>query len=64
MTRWAARRLLDKYDVEYVYVGYLERNTYGEAGLAKFREFLTPVFENDGVTIYRLPEQAAVARSN
>ncbi len=59
-----ARRLLDKYDVEYVYVGYLERNTYGEAGLAKFREFMTPVFENDSVIIYRLLEQAAVARPN
>lgn len=59
-----ARQLLDKYGVEYVYVGYLERDIYGEAGLAKFREFMTPVFENDGVTIYRLLEQAAVARSD
>jgi uncharacterized membrane protein len=51
----AARSLLDKYDVEYVYVGRLERETYGEGGLEKFREFMTPVFENEGVTIYRMP---------
>ena len=56
-----ARQLLEKYDVEYVYVGRLEREEYGEEGLARFREFMVPVFENDSVTIYQMPAQAATA---
>ena len=31
-----ARAILETYDVEYVYVGSLERDSYGEAGMAKF----------------------------
>ncbi len=50
-----ARRVLEEYEVEYVYVGRLEREEYGEKGLAKFGEFMVPVFENDDVTIYRVP---------
>ncbi len=58
-----AKSLLGKYEVEYVYVGRLEREKYGEEGLAKFREFMIPVFENEGVTIYRMPAQTgAVTR--
>jgi uncharacterized membrane protein len=56
-----ARQLLEEYDVEYVYVGRLEREEYGEEGLAKFRGFMVPVFENDSVTIYRMSVQAATA---
>jgi uncharacterized membrane protein len=59
-----ARSLLDKYDVEYVYVGRLERETYGERGLEKFREFMAPVFENEGVTIYRMPAQEAAVNGS
>ncbi len=51
-----AERLLKRYKVEYVYVGRLERQRYGEDGLAKFGEFMLPVYENEGVTIYRMPE--------
>ncbi|MCH8345985.1 MAG: hypothetical protein IIC87_03530 [Chloroflexi bacterium] len=56
-----ARSLLDKYDVEYVYVGRLEREKYGGDGLEKFRQFMIPVFENEGVTIYRMPTQETAA---
>jgi uncharacterized membrane protein len=58
-----ARQLLEKYDVEYVYVGYLEREAYGEGGLAKFGdpEFMVLEFENDGVTIYRVLAEAGGA---
>jgi uncharacterized membrane protein len=56
-----AKSLLRKYEVEYVYVGRLEREKYGEEGLVKFREFMAPVFENEGVTIYRMSAQAATA---
>ena len=45
--------LLDKYDVDHVYVGARERERYGEAGLAKFAEFMTPVFSEADVVIYR-----------
>lgn len=53
-----ARSLLEQYEVEYVYIGRLERQKYGEKGLAKFREFMLPVFDNGGVTIYRMPGRA------
>ena len=45
--------LLDKYDVDHVYVGSRERSKYGEAGLTKFAEFMTPVFSEADVVIYR-----------
>ena len=48
-----ATSLLDKYDVDHVYVGSRERTKYGEAGLAKFVEFMTPVFSEADVVIYR-----------
>ncbi|MBI2913659.1 MAG: hypothetical protein HYY03_07040 [Chloroflexi bacterium] len=56
-----ATSLLEKYDVQYVYVGRLERGTYGEGGLAKFGEFMEPVFQNEAVTIYRMPQGTARA---
>ena len=48
-----ARRLLDKYGVDYVYVGDRERQAYGEAGLGKFDEFMDAVFQQGSVTVYR-----------
>ncbi|MFQ5576616.1 MAG: DUF2298 domain-containing protein, partial [Anaerolineae bacterium] len=45
--------LLDKYAINYVYVGPLEREMYAPQGLAKFADFLEPVFSQGGVTIYR-----------
>ena len=45
--------LLDKYDVDHVYVGPRERTKYGEAGLAKFERFMTPVFSEADVVIYK-----------
>ena len=50
-----ARGILDKYNVELVYVGSRERSEYGEQGLAKFAEFMDVAFSEGGVTIYRLP---------
>jgi len=41
--------------VEFVYAGRVERERYGESGLAKFRQFMVPVFENDSVTIFGQP---------
>lgn len=49
-----ALELLQRYDVDYVFVGTLEQRTdYASAeGLAKFERFLTPVYQAGGVTIY------------
>ena len=52
-----ARAVLDRFDVEYVYVGGLERQQYGTAGLAKFATFMDVVFENKEVAIYRMREE-------
>jgi YYY domain-containing protein len=48
-----ARRLMDQYQVHYVYVGENERKTYPAQGLAKFRQFMKVIYEQDGVTIYK-----------
>jgi YYY domain-containing protein len=48
--------LLQHYDVSYVYIGSMERNTY-RVNEEKFRRFLVPVFQNDIVTIYRVPRE-------
>jgi YYY domain-containing protein len=48
-----ASAVLAKYGVTYVYVGDLEQQTFGSAGLAKFERFMDPVFRQGGVTIYR-----------
>jgi uncharacterized membrane protein len=47
--------ILDRYNVEFVYVGYLEREekNYDPQGLEKFRQFMDVAFESDEVTIYR-----------
>ena len=48
-----AAPLLEKYDIDHVYVGRRERDKYGEDGLGKFAEFMTPVFTDGDVVIYR-----------
>ena len=52
-----SKAILEEYDVEYVYVGHLERDTYGEAGLAKFATFMEVAYRNDTVIIYRMPRE-------
>ncbi|RME72551.1 MAG: hypothetical protein D6784_13290 [Chloroflexi bacterium] len=48
-----AQKLLDKYNITYVYVGPLEQERYPPAGLRKFDRLLKVVYQQDGVTIYR-----------
>ncbi len=52
-----AKAILEEYNVEYVYVGHLEEEAYGVAGLAKFSTFMEVVFRSDSVTIYRMPRE-------
>ncbi|MCI0439242.1 MAG: DUF2298 domain-containing protein, partial [Chloroflexi bacterium] len=49
-----ARNLLEKYDVDYVYVGPREREKYGTDGLDKFAAFMQMPFNQDDVAIYKL----------
>jgi len=47
-----ALALLNKYNVDYVYVGLLESQAYSPAGLAKFDKFMDVVFQEGDVIIY------------
>ncbi|MDP2948369.1 MAG: hypothetical protein Q8P22_02375 [Chloroflexota bacterium] len=49
-----AKAILDKYDVEYVYVGRPEREVYGEEGPARFAALGRAVYQQGQVTIYRV----------
>jgi YYY domain-containing protein len=49
-----ALTLLDEYGITYVYVGLLERSTYAPRALDKFERFMDVVYQQDGVTIYRM----------
>ena len=46
--------ILEQWDVDYVYVGQLERSKYGisDASLTRFDATLTLVYDADGVRIY------------
>jgi uncharacterized membrane protein len=43
--------IVKKYGIEYIYVGDLERSTYGEAALDKFKSLRT-AFQSGNVTVY------------
>jgi uncharacterized membrane protein len=47
--------LLDRYDISYVYVGDLERSTYGvtQAALDRFGKVAELVYDKSDVRIYR-----------
>ena len=55
----AARAVLAKYGVEFVYVGPLERGKYEAASLDKFGQFMDVAYKNDEVTIYQRRAGAA-----
>ena len=48
------RRLLEGYNVRYIYLGQRERAAYGGDHLEGFGSFLRTAFERDGVIIYEL----------
>ena len=53
-----ALAILQEHDVEYIYVGQLERLYYGQSGMAKFkdgmRDTLQQIYENKDVRIFRV----------
>lgn len=50
----AARKIFDKYGIIYVYIGPLERQRYPEPGIAKFAAMASVIYDQDGVTIYKV----------
>lgn len=48
-----AKQLLNRYDVEFVFVGTLEKDKYAAEALEKFSGFMKLVYKNDGVKIYQ-----------
>jgi uncharacterized membrane protein len=50
-----AQALIDRYDVAYVYIGPLERQTYPFLSETRLEEFLHLVFRNRTVAIYAVP---------
>ena len=50
--------LLDKYHVQYVFVGSLEIEKYGTGVAERFNGILQPVFHRGNVTVYHVPQGA------
>jgi len=48
------QELLAKYNITFVYVGGLERSSYGDDAGVNFANYMDVVFQNGGVTIYRV----------
>jgi YYY domain-containing protein len=46
--------IIQKYNIKYIYIGMLERNTY-HLNTDKFKRFLPVVFQQGSVTIYAVP---------
>ncbi len=59
----AAREIIDRYDIRYIYVGGLEWQTY-RVNVDKFQGNLAKVFENETVTIYAVSGPEAVSDAN
>lgn len=52
---WATtQEIINRYNIRYIYVGNLERNTYN-VNEEKFNRFLKPVFQQGSVTVYEVP---------
>jgi uncharacterized membrane protein len=51
-----AKEIVDRYGVDYVYIGPLERSTYQPLTDRKFESFMTLIYENGPVKIYATNE--------
>lgn len=49
------QRVLDAYNIAYVYVGPLERSTYQIRSLTTLQSFLVTLYQNNSVTIFGVP---------
>jgi uncharacterized membrane protein len=50
------RALLAKYEINYVYIGSLELQKYGEQSLMRFSRFADIVFQNQAATIFKVKQ--------
>jgi uncharacterized membrane protein len=57
----SVRDLIDKYEIQYIFVGALERRDYDQAGLAKFASACTEVFRSGDTQIYMVPQSTEKA---
>ena len=48
-----SQTLINKYDIEYIYIGENERNIYGDQGINKFYKIMDLVYEESGVLIFK-----------
>jgi YYY domain-containing protein len=55
-----ARAILDKYDILFVFVGSVEKETYPEEGLAKFDRMMPVAYQDGGATVYRAASALAL----
>jgi uncharacterized membrane protein len=47
--------LIDRYAIDYIYIGHRERQTYPFLSENRLEEFLRPIYRNRTVTIYAVP---------
>ncbi len=48
-----AEAILDRYGIDFVFVGSIERQDYPEEGLAKFERMLPVAYQDDSAAVYR-----------
>jgi YYY domain-containing protein len=51
--------IMQKYQIRYIYIGSLEKSTY-RISEAKFQNNLRPVYQNNSVIIYEVPNQSLI----
>jgi uncharacterized membrane protein len=56
-----ARAILDKYGIDFVFVGSLERNSYPGEGLMKFEGMLPVAYQDAVATVYRVASAPEVS---
>ena len=54
-----AQTILKQYNIRYVFIGNLERDTY-KVNEIKFQQNLKPIFQNESVIIYEFPDAVGI----
>lgn len=55
-----ASEIVNRYSIDYVFVGPLERSTYRSLNEEKFGAFMTPIYENEAVRIFSAEPRASI----
>jgi uncharacterized membrane protein len=51
-----AREVIDRYQISYIYVGWLEETTYSPISVDKFELNMQTIYQTSEVTIYAMPD--------